>query len=217
MENSEILLNRALEALKSINIPTDYWAVGGGTVLKNIYNHRDSKDIDVFIHDAQFLSSLSPNLNDVTTESLDYNEMANYISLTYPEGKVDFIVAGQITEFSPSQKDFYGHRIMVEDPVEIVCKKIFYRGSEALPRDIFDLAVVFNSNRQKDLVKAATKIEKSFNEFAATFRRLSLKPKYSDRYPEMLRYEGLKLKGKEYQICEKFVSLVKKKIHQFER
>ncbi len=30
MENSEILLNRALEALKSVNISTDYWAVGGG-------------------------------------------------------------------------------------------------------------------------------------------------------------------------------------------
>ena len=217
MENSEILLNKALEALKSVNIPADYWAVGGGTVLKTIYNHRDSKDIDVFIHDAQFLSSLSPNLNDVTTEALDYNEMANFISLTYPEGKVDFIVAGQVTKFSPAQRDFYGHRIMVEDPVEIVCKKIFYRGSEALPRDIFDLAVVFNSDRQKDLVKATLKIEKEFNEFATTFKKLSLKPKYSDRYPEMLRDEGLKIKGKEYQICDKFVSQVRKQLRQFDR
>ena len=35
MENSEILLNKALEALKSVDIPADYWAVGGGTVLKS--------------------------------------------------------------------------------------------------------------------------------------------------------------------------------------
>ena len=217
MENSEILLNRALEALKSVNISTDYWAVGGGTVLKNIYNHRDSKDIDIFICDAQFLSSLSPNLNDVTTEALDYNEMANFISLTYPEGKVDFIVAGQVTEYTPTQRDFYNHKIMVEDPVEIVCKKIFYRGSDALPRDIFDLAVVFNSDRQQDLIKAALKIEKKFNEFATTFKKLSLKPKYSDRYPEMLKAEGLKLKGKEYQICDKFVSQVRKQLRQFDR
>lgn len=217
MENSEILLNKALEALKSVDIPADYWAVGGGTVLKTIYNHRNSKDIDIFIRDAQFLSSLSPNLNDVTIEALDYNEMANFISLTYPEGKVDFIVAGQVTSFSPTQRDFCGHKIMVEDPVEIVCKKIFYRGSEALPRDIFDLAVVFNSDRQKDLIKAALSIEKKFNEFATTFKKLSMKPKYSDRYTEMLRDEGLKIKGKEYQICDSFISQVKKQLQQFKR
>lgn len=217
MENSERLLIRALEALESIAIPNDYWAVGGGTVLKIIFNHRESKDIDIFIRDAQFLSSLSPNLNDITMEALDYNEMANFISLTYPEGKVDFIVAGQVTEFYPINRVFYGHDIMVEDPVEIVCKKIFYRGSEALPRDIFDLAVVFNSNRQADLVKAVLNIEKEFNDFANTFKKLSLAPKYSDRYPEMLKAGGIKIKGQEYQICDRFISQVKYYIRHSER
>lgn len=84
MENSQILLTKALMALKEADITTDQWTVGGGTVLAFYYNHRLSKDIDIFLSDNQLLSRLSPRLNNNTEDALDYDEMSNYISLTYP-------------------------------------------------------------------------------------------------------------------------------------
>ena len=40
--------------------------IGGGTVLMFRFEHRLSKDIDFFTHDAQWLSLLTPRLNDTT-------------------------------------------------------------------------------------------------------------------------------------------------------
>lgn len=67
------------------------WAVGGGTVLSHYYDHRLSKDIDIFINDPQFLSSLSPRLNEIANEAAGYDETGSFISLTFPEGEVDFM------------------------------------------------------------------------------------------------------------------------------
>ena len=44
MENSEILLGYALQALRETNVTPSDWAVGGGTVLKTIFHHRESKE-----------------------------------------------------------------------------------------------------------------------------------------------------------------------------
>lgn len=217
MENSEILLNRAIEALSLINIPKEYWTVGGGTVLKLYYNHRESEDIDIFISDAQYLGGLSPKLNDFTNEALDYNEMGNYIKLIYPEGKVDFIVSGNITNFTPCNRELYGHNVMVEDPVEIVCKKIYFRGHHAKARDIFDLATVYNSERRSDLVKAVILHKNEFYKFIEYFKKLRLQPLYSDEFSDMLRPGCSNIKGKEYHICEEFIAKVKKQIRKNER
>lgn len=48
----------------------------------------ESKDIDIFLHDPQYLTMLSPKLND-TAESIasDYTEMSNFIKITTPEGE----------------------------------------------------------------------------------------------------------------------------------
>lgn len=47
MDNSEYLLKYAMDALNEASVPLDRWAVGGGTVLKLTYAHRESKDIDI--------------------------------------------------------------------------------------------------------------------------------------------------------------------------
>ena len=59
MENSEILLQYALNAMKEAGLPDGVWSIGGGTVLAAYYNHRLSKDIDIFI--TLFQSSFSSN------------------------------------------------------------------------------------------------------------------------------------------------------------
>lgn len=45
--------------------------VGGGTVLMMRMHHRVSKDVDIFLHDVQWLSWLTPRLNDRPRLSTD--------------------------------------------------------------------------------------------------------------------------------------------------
>ena len=59
------LLDRAvsgLERFRHTGQPVPDWVLGGGTALMINAGHRISKDIDIFINDAQYISFLSPRL-----------------------------------------------------------------------------------------------------------------------------------------------------------
>src|SRR3984893_4133524 len=72
--------------------------IGGGTVLMFRFEHRLSRDIDFFMHDVQWLSLLTPRLNDTTAAmTTNYTEQANGIKLVLPHGDIDFVVAGAVT------------------------------------------------------------------------------------------------------------------------
>lgn len=212
MENSEILLQHAIDAMNEASIPKASWSIGGGTVLAKYYNHRLSKDIDVFIIDAQYLSQLSPRFNSAVEDAKYYLEMTNFISLSFKEGKVDFITSGQLTEFSPKISNFMNKMVPLDDPVEIVTKKIFYRSEKLLPRDIFDLAIVYNSDRKDDLVKSTLNLgdKASFfiNKFEAKQDSLN-ETMFSKNFEHLLLPDGLKIKGQEVNIGKKFVDELK--------
>ncbi len=73
-------------------------AMGGGTVLMMRMHHRLSKDIDLFLHDAQWLARLTPRLNErVAGMVRDYSEQANSVRLVLAQGDIDFVVAGSVT------------------------------------------------------------------------------------------------------------------------
>lgn len=139
----------AIERLSAARLPKNAWSFGGGTVLMLKYNHRFSKDIDIFFRDAQLLSAVSPRINDASEENiLDYAEHTRFTKIQFPDGEVDFIVSPQITNCHPQFEDVFGERVYVDSPVEIVAKKIRFRAEEFKPRDVFDLAVVYTM--QKD-------------------------------------------------------------------
>lgn len=213
MENSKKLLEYTLAALNEADISPEKWSIGGGTVLAAIYNHRLSKDIDVFIEDVQSLSALSPRFNNQMEMALDYNEMSNYISLTFPEGKVDFIAAPQITKFSPRIEPFFGQPLRLDDPIEIVSKKLYFRGDRVLPRDVLDLAVVYESERKFDLINTALAMPEKVNvfigKFAEKLSNIDFLP-YTQEYEDMLLPAGKKIRGKEIAICQGFVECLKK-------
>jgi len=128
--------------------------LGGGTALMIHSGHRLSKDIDVFIDDPQYIALLSPRLGGEDIWSCEaYDEAGHYLKLIYPEGEIDFIVAGSITDLPVESKTVdmsevrpsASHTINVEHPVEIALKKLNYRGSMLKIRDIFDLVVVDSS------------------------------------------------------------------------
>ena len=137
------LLKLALKILSREKIPNSQWSFGGGTALMTYYNHRKSKDIDIFLRDVQFLTRFTPRLNDyVAGHVSDYTEMSNFLKLKVKEQEIDFIVAPLLTK-NPTIKKIIGNaRINIETPEEIVIKKIFYRAEAFKTRDILDLAVV---------------------------------------------------------------------------
>ena len=142
------LLHKAyslFDAVASNGLPIPRWSLGGGTVLMFYYAHRLSKDIDIFIPDPQFLAYLNPRTGgyaeDVTSE---YKDTAEYLKLFLPEGEIDFVASPTLTKIPFEEYEVLGRNILLETPVEIVAKKIWYRGDRATPRDLLDFAMVID-------------------------------------------------------------------------
>ncbi|MBX9845428.1 MAG: nucleotidyl transferase AbiEii/AbiGii toxin family protein [Xanthobacteraceae bacterium] len=160
MPNWRLLLDRTvggLARLKAKGQPVPPWMLGGGTALMLHTRHRLSKDIDAFIDDPQYLTILSPRLGgEGIWECTAFEEQANHLKLVYPEGEIDFIVAGNITGLADepisveSDRDLPPLTVNVEHPVEIALKKLHYRGTLLKIRDIFDIAVV--DSQQADVL-----------------------------------------------------------------
>jgi hypothetical protein len=132
-----------LDEIESKGTTIPQWTLGGGTVLMFHYQHRLSKDIDIFIADPQFLGYINPKLGgpaeNVTT---DYKESANFIKLYLDEGEIDFIATTPLTNMPYVRHEVLGRSILLETPTEIVAKKMWHRGDVATARDLFDLALV---------------------------------------------------------------------------
>lgn len=136
------LLDLALPALDEIGSNVE-WTLGGGTALALKVHHRISYDIDIFLEDARHLKALSPNRNRASRAITDrWHEPGNYLKLERDEGEIDFIVAARVTDLTPWLYRFQDREIRVEEPAEILAKKLKYRGSRLLPRDIFDILAV---------------------------------------------------------------------------
>jgi len=145
MKTWESLFRKALAVLDKAfkaGMPDD-WSFGGGTVLMLKYNHRFSKDVDIFVPDPQCLGFLSPRLNDdaeVGTHA--YDEQTNSLKLYYKEGEVDFVVATPLTIAPFEKQEIMGRLVKVETPLEIVAKKLNFRATDFKARDLFDLVLV---------------------------------------------------------------------------
>ncbi len=157
------LLKTACVFLDKAGIKREDWVFGGGTALAYYYDHRVSKDVDIFLWDVTKLTLLTPRLNDYVLNHVDgYDEAANYIKLQIGDMEIDFIVAPQLTD-DPQHKDTVcGIDLQIENSCEIVIKKLFYRGYSLKPRDIFDISVALRFNEdsiRKNSVVLKTRID----------------------------------------------------------
>lgn len=147
------LFKKAMALLSQINdsgIEVPKWSLGGGTVLMFHYEHRLSKDIDIFIPDPQFLPYINPSLSSITESFTDeYTGSHDSIKLLFPEGEIDFIATSPLTNSPFMQCNVLGHLIWLETPTEIAAKKMWHRGSIATARDLFDLATVIKYDELK--------------------------------------------------------------------
>lgn len=141
----EPLFDKAMAAIDALpsHLPRLDWTIGGGTVLMFKYHHRLSRDIDIFITDAQYLTALSPRLNDrVEDLTTRYREDSQHVKLIFDAlGEVDFVAAPRLVANSTQAATLHGRKVLLDKPEEIIAKKCFYRADGFTARDVFDMAV----------------------------------------------------------------------------
>lgn len=139
------LFPHALELMTHLehHAPGLRWTFGGGTVLMLRINHRQSKDIDLFVPDPQYLGFVNPRLSEVAERvSTDYEESAEFIKLFLPAGEIDIVAGSSLLDRPYEVAIWNGREIRVETCAEIIAKKMWYRGDRAKARDLFDLCAV---------------------------------------------------------------------------
>jgi len=141
-----LLFAGALRLIREIDengIKDPFWTFGGGTVLMLRHGHRKSKDVDIFVPDAQYLGYVNPARSAVAESiSRDYFESAGHVKLVLAGGEIDFVAAPNLTVQPFELWDIAGIPVRVETAAEIVAKKMLHRGDKATARDLFDLAMV---------------------------------------------------------------------------
>jgi hypothetical protein len=140
------LIHRAIARLETVGLDRKDWVWGGGTVLMLRYGHRQSRDIDLFINDVQYLSYLSPRLNEADAEDLrGYAEAANHLRLEYPEGEVDFLTVAPVfpgEKPEPTRIEGVAGDVYLMSDREIIGQKLHYRAAGFTGRDLYDFATV---------------------------------------------------------------------------
>ena len=115
--------------------------LGGGTRLMLAMEHRLSDDVDLFIHDPQWIGYLTPRLNDsIEAYVRDYSEGATSLKLELAQGEIDYIVSTSLLGL-PNEKS-PDSMFELEPVAEVLAKKLFYRGHLLAPRDLFDWRMI---------------------------------------------------------------------------
>ena len=164
----QTLFSKALVLIDDVETRTGvslFWTFGGGTVLMLRHNHRQSKDIDIFVPDPQSLGFISPRLSEIA-ESLttEYEETAGHLKLYFAEGEIDFVASPNLTLPGYELETIQQRSIRLETDVEIIAKKMWHRGDQAKARDLFDLSLVID--RSENHLRSA---EKFLTKHRATF------------------------------------------------
>lgn len=207
------LFSAAMQQIKQANLPSSMWTFGGGTVLMHKFNHRFSKDIDIFFSDRQLLGYISPRINDALEDrAIKYIEQDNFTKIYLKEGEIDFILSPRISNYKPVQAIIEGEKIFLDHPVEIIAKKIEHRANEFKARDVFDLAIVYSQMKTTMLKNLDISKEKL----------ICLKNRVCDLHEsnilenqlqEISRLPaGEKIKGTEFELFKNFMCAMEKQI-----
>jgi hypothetical protein len=172
----------------------DHWTFGGGTAMMLQIGHRESRDIDIFLDDAQYLGLLNPDKNDFNFEirPAEYSgDGSHFLKLAFENiGEIDFIIGHAMTDVPTQSQKIEGVNVLLETIPEIIAKKIYYRGASIKSRDIFDIAAaaehceadIIQALRQypTEVAKTLATMAKLNPDFvAATIKALAIKPKYA--------------------------------------
>lgn len=91
-------------------------------------------------HHQPALGYVNPRLSDEAEQvSSDYEENAEFIKFFLPAGEIDIVVGTALTERPFEVIPYAGRDIKCETCAEIIAKKMWHRGNQAMARDLFDL------------------------------------------------------------------------------
>jgi hypothetical protein len=211
MKQWEALFKKAVNQLEAGRLSKTSWVFGGGTVLMTMFNHRHSKDIDIFLNDPQLLAYVSPRVNDGAGEPSDYIEETRFVRLFFDEGEIDFIAAPPLTNLRPIYKEVAGIHVYVENPLEIIAKKAFHRAENFTPRDVFDMAVVYE-HRKHEIHKIAPVLKPKLENLAQRLDDLE-NTGHIEQSLEKLRIldDGRRFRGREMDLCRECVREIEKR------
>ncbi len=158
-------------------IRSPLWTFGGGTVLMLRIGHRQSKDIDLFVPDPQYLGHINPRLSDVAEGvSTEYEENSEFIKFFLPAGEIDIVVGKSLTDDPYDIAKCMGRSVKFETCAEIIAKKMWHRGNQAKARDLFDLCAV--ATKEPGAIAVAAPFMKKHG--AAFLQRLELRAEYAE-------------------------------------
>ena len=146
LETWRRMLSRSLAAISVVEGITERPGsirLGGGTVLSAMWGHRHSKDVDLFTNDAQILAYMRPWLNDDIANLLgeQCSESANSLKFEMQGGAVDIVAASDVLpDAKPTIEHWNGYDVLIEDPAEIIAKKLYHRSNRVTLRDYVDIA-----------------------------------------------------------------------------
>jgi len=162
------------EIAKHGGIADPFFTFGGGTVLMLRYEHRFSKDIDIFVPDPQSLGFINPRLSDVAEGICagQYTEAANFVKLILEQGEIDFVASPNLLpdELAFEYWTLCGRRVRVETAAEIIAKKMYHRGAQPTARDLFDLSMVIE-RAPKALIAAEPFLLRHLDAFTANLAK----------------------------------------------
>lgn len=200
-------LPHVFKALDCARLSHDIFVMGGGTTLMYFFNHRLSKDIDVFLDNPQHLNFFLPSLNGYLENiASDYSHLSNFIKIKLENHEIDFIVAKNITGIKPEAEIIDSYRVPMDRPIEIIAKKIFYRHESFTIRDVFDLAMVYNSDAPALVSSLSVIDENIFESLAKRIRNMAKLDMARIQMKNIDRLAGSKnIDGQEFSLCIEFV------------
>lgn len=112
-----------------------------------------------------------------------------------------------------SERHVFNQNIFVDDDIEIVIKKVFFRGASLHPRDLYDLATVYLGPRRSELVNALINIPEQLQEFHDALQRVGPGFSFSEDYGlDLVLDIPLGLNGREVDICIDLCNEVRKSL-----
>lgn len=135
------------------SIPNNKIKFGGGTALAIYYfQHRLSFDIDLFVEDMQYLDYIRPKMWIDDTSNFnpcEYIDSYNHIGLVSKnEIKIDILIdANSNKGLIDNSKEIFPFELYIESIEDILSKKITFRKKDNKARDIFDIAVAIDNNK----------------------------------------------------------------------
>jgi hypothetical protein len=136
------LFEIACQLIRQVNLEEaiiERWTLGGGTAMMLQIDHRESRDVDIFLSDPQLLGFLNPKTHDFVFEIRPtgyVTDGSTSLKWVFENiGEIDFIVGHLMTSAPTKRTTIEGISVELETIPEIITKKIYYRGSSIKPRD----------------------------------------------------------------------------------